>query len=163
MADLDDLYRVLSHPEVMRYFPTGPYSHAQTKDFINWCQSVYQAKGHGLFGIVLPPAQPIIGYCGFHFQEVHGIAEVEICYRLHPDYWGHGLATESATLVRDFGFSVLKFPRLISVIEPENIRSIRVAEKLGMTYWKPHPSSEGSRAYDIYRVERDDSVMADLR
>jgi RimJ/RimL family protein N-acetyltransferase len=151
---LEDLFQVLSRPEVMRDFPTGPNSKAETEKFISWCQSVYQAKGYGLYAVVLPPDKRVIGYCGFHFQDVHGVPEVEICYRLHPDYWGRGIATEAAKLVRDYGFSVLKCPRLISAIERENTRSIRVAEKLGMTYWKPHPL-EGSLSFHIYRVENE--------
>ena len=73
----------------------------------------------------------VIGYCGFHHHpEVPG--EVEIGYRLHPDYWNRGLITEAARAVRDHGFADLKLPRVISLIHPENIPSRRVAEKNGM-------------------------------
>jgi ribosomal-protein-alanine N-acetyltransferase len=55
--------------------------------------------------------------------------EVEIGYRLHPDYWNRGLITEAARTVREHAFGVLKLPRVISLIHPENIPSRRVAEK----------------------------------
>jgi RimJ/RimL family protein N-acetyltransferase len=80
----------------------------------------------------------VVGYCGYYHHELDGVPEVEIGYRLHPDYWGRGLATESASLVRDFGFSTLGFPRLISIIDPGNVRSIRVAERIGMTFLRYH-------------------------
>jgi RimJ/RimL family protein N-acetyltransferase len=44
------------------------------------------------------------------------------------------LATETATVVRDLSFDHFGLQRLISLIHPNNVRSIRVAEKLGMTY-----------------------------
>jgi ribosomal-protein-alanine N-acetyltransferase len=58
--------------------------------------------------------------------------EVEIGYRLHPDYWNRGLITEAALAVRDHGFRDWKLSRVISLIHPENIPSRRVAEKNGM-------------------------------
>ena len=73
----------------------------------------------------------ILGYCGFfHHPEV--LEDVEIGYRLHPDYWNRGLITEAAQAVRDHGFRDWKLSRVISLIHPENIPSRRVAEKNGM-------------------------------
>ena len=62
--------------------------------------------------------------------------EIEIGYRLHPDYWNRGLITEAAGAVRDHGFRDRKLPRVISLFHPENNPSRRVAEKNGMTVEK---------------------------
>src|SRR5437867_11320419 len=77
-----------------------------------------------------------IGYCGFFYHPEHHIEELEIGYRLHPDYWNRGLITEAARAVRDHGFRDRKLPRVISLIHPENSPSRRVAEKNGMTIEK---------------------------
>jgi [ribosomal protein S5]-alanine N-acetyltransferase len=74
----------------------------------------------------------LIGYCGFFHQQVDGTEEIEIGYRLDPDYWSRGLATEGAQAVRDHAFRDLKLPRVISLIHPDNLPSRRVAEKSGM-------------------------------
>jgi len=74
----------------------------------------------------------MIGYCGFYHQQIDQMNEIEIGYRLHPDYWNRGLITEAAQAVRDHGFRDLKLPRVISLIHPDNIPSRRVAEKNGM-------------------------------
>ena len=66
------------------------------------------------------------------FQDIDGAPEVEIGYRLRPDYWGRGLGTEAAAATRDYGFGELGMTRLISLIQPENIASVRIAEKIGM-------------------------------
>ena len=136
----------------MRYSLSGPHSRTKTEDFLNWCQTQYQLKGHGLFAIICPPSERVIGYCGYYFQEIDSMSEIEIGYRLHPDFWGRGIATESAALVRDYGFANLRSPRFISIIEPENIRSIRVAQKIGMTLWKQH-LFKGQVPVSIYSIE----------
>jgi RimJ/RimL family protein N-acetyltransferase len=87
----------------------------------------------------------ISGFCGFLHQEVDGEKEIEIAYRLHPDFWGRGIGTEAARAVRDHAFGDLQLPRVISIIHPDNVRSRRVAEKNGMrlkkeTTFKNFPS-----------------------
>ncbi|WP_414528021.1 GNAT family N-acetyltransferase [Nodularia chucula] len=46
-------------------------------------------------------------------------------------YWGRGLATEGAKAAIEYTFHELKQSHLISLIFPENIASIGVAQKLG--------------------------------
>jgi hypothetical protein len=75
-----------------------------------------------------------LGYCGlFDLDAVNDRPEVEIGYRLLPVGWGHGYATEAARAVRDHALRDLGPRRLIALIDPANTRSIRVAERLGMT------------------------------
>jgi hypothetical protein len=79
----------------------------------------------------------VIGYCGlFYFPDIDGQPEIEIGYRLARSAWGHGYATEAALSVRDFAVTTLGIKRLIAMIDPSNLASIRVAEKLGMRYEK---------------------------
>ena len=78
----------------------------------------------------------LIGYCGFLHQEVDGAKEIEIGYRLHPDFWNRGLATEAARAVRDHAFANLQLERVISLIHADNHASRRVTEKNGMTIEK---------------------------
>jgi RimJ/RimL family protein N-acetyltransferase len=76
------------------------------------------------------------GYCGFFHQQVDRTDEIEIGYRLYPDYWNRGLATEAAQAARDHAFRDLQLARVISLIHPDNIASRRVAEKNGMIFEK---------------------------
>ena len=52
------------------------------------------------------------------------------------DYWGIGIATESTTPVVKYGFDKLDLERIIGLVMPGNIASIRVLEKLGFFYEK---------------------------
>ena len=130
------MYRIFCDAEVMR-FSDG----IQTKEWVHaWlhkCLEGYQIWGFGPYAVVEQNSQNIIGYCGLFFcPDIDGQSEVEIGYRLARSAWGRGYATEAAKAVRDFALTTLGIQRLIAMIDPSNIASIRVAEKIGMKYEK---------------------------
>jgi RimJ/RimL family protein N-acetyltransferase len=129
--DIDAMAQLFANPDFMR-FSLGIFTERKkTVDFIEKVMSWDRASLPSQFAVVPRGEEAVIGYCGFHHHpEVPG--EVEIGYRLHPDYWNRGLITEAARAVRDHAFADLKLPRVISLIHPENIPSRRVAEKNGM-------------------------------
>ena len=129
--DVDAMALLFANPDFMR-FSSGVYTERkQTVAFIEKVMGWDRASMPSQFAVVPRGKHTVIGYCGFHHHpEVPG--EVEIGYRLHPDYWSRGLITEAARAVRDHGFAYLKLPRVISLIHPENSPSRRVAEKNGM-------------------------------
>jgi len=133
--DRDALARVISDPETMRHYP-APYDLAGVEQWISRNRSRYVKDGHSLWGMVLKSSGELIGDCGLIRQEVDGDSLVEIGYHVRRDHWGKGLAPEAAAACRDYGFSRLGEPRLISLIRPENLPSRRVAEKVGMALWK---------------------------
>ena len=128
--DLDRLSELMANPGFMR-FSTGLYSREQTATFLDKILG-WEEKGiPSLLAVILPETGKLLGYCGFYHPE--GFDDTEIGYRLDPEFWNRGFATEAARAVRDFGFREWKLDRLISLIHPENIPSRRVAEKNGMT------------------------------
>ena len=129
-GDIDRLAELMANPDFMR-FSLGPYTRERTQGVLDKFLSWEKAGLPSPFAVVLRGNTEVLGYCGFlHHPEVP--EEVEIGYRLHPDYWNRGLITEAAQAVRDHGFRDWKLPRVISLIHPENIPSRRVAEKNGM-------------------------------
>ena len=62
--------------------------------------------------------------------------DMEIGYRLMRAAWGRGLATEGSRALIDYGFGVLRAPRVIAVALEANVASTRVMEKLGMSVWR---------------------------
>lgn len=137
IEDLEQIHQqVFSDAEVMR-FGDGP----QTKEWVHqWlgCHiEGYKKYGYGPYAVTEQDAQKIIGYCGlFYFPDINGKEEVEIGYRLGRSTWGQGYATEASSAVRDFALDDLRLQRLIALIDPGNIASVRVAKKLGMQYEK---------------------------
>lgn len=129
--DIDAMAQLFANPDFMR-FSLGVFTERKkTVDFIEKVMGWDRANIPSQFAVVPRGEDAVIGYCGFHHHpEVPG--EIEIGYRLHPDYWNRGLITEAARTVRDHGFADLKLPRVISLIHPENVPSRRVADKNGM-------------------------------
>ena len=132
IRDREALISILSDAEVMRYSIIGVHDRQQIRQFIEQRLISYLEFGFGLYAVVHKHDRQMIGYCGFFLQSLEGHKEVEIGYRLAKEYWGRGLATEAATAVLNYGRQRFNFSRFVCLIDPENIRSVNVAQKLGM-------------------------------
>jgi [ribosomal protein S5]-alanine N-acetyltransferase len=129
--DIECLADLMANRDFMR-FSLGPYTREQTQGVLQKFLSLNQAGLPSQFGAIFRGNNELIGYCGFLHWRLDGADQVEIGYRLHPDYWNRGLASEAAQAVRDHAFRDLGLPKVISLIHPDNIASRRVAEKNGM-------------------------------
>jgi ribosomal-protein-alanine N-acetyltransferase len=137
LADADAMNGIFGDPQVMRY-GEGVQSPQWIHDWLRDCLQTYQlGRGIGPWAVVEKDKKSTIGYCGlFYYPDVNGQPETEIGYRLARAWWGMGYATEAVTAVRDYGFNTLGIPRLIAMIDPQNLASVRVAIKAGMHYEK---------------------------
>jgi len=131
-SDFKIAHQLLSDPEVMRFSLNGPYSEEKTTDFINHCIQQTENKLPSLLAVINTATGLLIGFCGFYKQKINGVKEIELGYRLLKEYWGKGLATEAARAMKQHAFDEMGLTRLISIIEKDNIGSIRVAEKTGL-------------------------------
>lgn len=135
--DAEAMYDIFCDKEVMR-FSNG----VQTKGWVdNWVNikvvHYYQTWGYSPYAVVENRTQEVIGYCGLlFFPDIDGQPETEIGYRLSKQAWGQGYATEAARAIRDYALHTLNVKRLVALIDPANIGSIHVAEKIDMHYEK---------------------------
>ena len=132
MDDVDDLMGIFSDPVAMRFYPNTK-SRQEAEEWVRRVQESYRDNGFGLWVAVLEDSGEFAGQCGLTVQEVEGKNEVEIGYLFLRRFWGRGLATEAARAARDHGFHTLGYERLVSLIDPGNLASRRVAEKVGLT------------------------------
>jgi len=92
----------------------------------------------GLTDLAVEPAAPEHGIRRGWFgraQAPAGVAltfECELGYTFDPAFWGQGFATEAVRCVRDYARDVRRLTYAVSVILPQNARSRRVAERLGV-------------------------------
>jgi RimJ/RimL family protein N-acetyltransferase len=129
--DADFLLRMMSDPEVMRFYPK-PADAKEVREFIDRMREVYRTDGCGLWLVVDRESAEPLGRVGLLRQHVNGADEFEIGYMIDRPFWRRGLATETALAVREYAFVERKLPRVISLIRPENLPSQGVARKLGM-------------------------------
>lgn len=131
-GDAPYLSKITSNAEVMRFFPRV-LDYLETDEMLTRILSEYDKYGHCFLKVIRKDDGNFIGICGLLHQEIDGKEETEIGYRFLPEYWGKGYATEAAAGCIDYARSVLKKKQLIILVRPENIPSIKVAERLGAT------------------------------
>jgi [ribosomal protein S5]-alanine N-acetyltransferase len=130
--DVDTLLAVLGDPVAMQYYPAA-FDRRGVEEWIERNRSRYESDGYGLWAMLLKDSGELIGDCGCFLRDVAGRDEIEIGYHVRRDLWGNGYATEAAQACMQYAFTKLGVDCVISLIRPENVQSIRVAEKNGLT------------------------------
>ena len=146
--DADELLLIFSDPRVMASFDDQLFDRSMMERWVPRNLAHQDTYGYGLFSVLLRDEELVIGDCGLEHMDLEGVPEVELGYDFRSDYLGRGLATEAATAVRDFAFGELGLTRLISLIRPSNVASIRVAERIGMV--KESEIERGGHKYWVY-------------
>lgn len=162
--DLDNLFALYSDPEIRKYFPDGTLTYEVTKEELEWFLNGHPKHPElGLWATILKETNQFIGRCGLLPWTIEGQAEVEIAYLIAKEYWRQGLATEAAQAILQYGFEQLGLSRLVCFIDPANIASQRVAEKIGMTLEKEMDGFEGDGIpFRIYSISKHTSLPASL-
>jgi RimJ/RimL family protein N-acetyltransferase len=144
LGNLDSLHTLYSDPEVRRYFPEGSLTREETRATLEWF-----LNGHpdhpdiGLWATIHKETDRFVGRCRLLPWRIDEHPEVEDAYLLAKRYWGQGLGTEAAQSILDYGFEQLRLSRLSCLIDGGNLASIKVAEKIGMTFEKEGSDDEG--------------------
>jgi RimJ/RimL family protein N-acetyltransferase len=142
--DLDSLYALYRDPDVRRHFPEGTLTYAETKEELEWFLNGHPEHPElGLWATIHRATHRFIGRCGLLPCTIDERPEVEVAYLLAKEYWGQGLGTEAAQAILDYGFEKLHLSRLICLIDREHQASIRVAQKIGMTFEKEGRDEKG--------------------
>ena len=142
LEDVDDLLELVADDEVMRWIGGEAKDRAATVEHVERWIARWRQNGVGQFVVLLDGRA--IGRVGLlvwdartwetsTYEDAGEHAETELGWALARAHWGHGYATEAARAVRDWAYAERGVERLISLIAPDNARSIRVAEKLGAT------------------------------
>jgi RimJ/RimL family protein N-acetyltransferase len=160
-ADSEPFYRINSDPRVMEFFPAC-LTHAESDALIARADAHFEKHGFGPFAVEMRDGGKLAGFVGLFIPrfEAHFTPCVEIGWRLAPEYWNQGFATEAATRVLRLAFDELGLDEVISFTVPANLPSRRVMEKLSMAYTGEfdHPGlPEGHplRRHVLYRKPKD--------
>ncbi len=128
---------IASDPDVMRYITDGkPLPDEQAQEFVRRQIENFATRGFCMWKLLDRSRADtrIIGFCGLQPLIVEGQSEVEVGWWLAKDCWGKGLATEAARTAMGDGFRRVRLRRVVAIARPDNLASLRVMQKLGMTY-----------------------------
>lgn len=163
--DLDNLVNLDSDPDVMRFisggFPSSREAIANT--FLPDILSYYkQYDNLGFWAIIEKYSHEFIGWIvlrpesRFRFAKLLDAAEadvLELGYRLRKSSWGQGYATEVAKALINKAFTEWGFHKIIAWAMPENLASIRVMEKLGLTLQQEYVLTAADILPDVQLLE----------
>jgi RimJ/RimL family protein N-acetyltransferase len=131
--DLEPWAALNTDPEVMKYLGGVPLSREESDRIASGVNARYAADGHGFLAIERRTDGAFLGACGLQHEPWYP-DDMEIGWRLAREYWGQGYATEAATSWLEHGFTTMGLPRVISITDTPNLRSIGVMRRLGMTF-----------------------------
>jgi RimJ/RimL family protein N-acetyltransferase len=144
-ADHDVIHAVYSDPEVMRHVGHGAHqTMAETANALRIYGEVLARRGYSFLAVTERDTGTLVGDGGLHPLGGRG-PDVELGYTLARSAWGRGYATELGRALIEHAFTVLDAPRVVAQVEPGNLASRHVLEKLGMderevrmAYGRPH-------------------------
>ncbi len=128
-ADLDAMAVMLADPEVMRYFPR-PMMRPEAEAFIRRNLDRYRGSGTGLFAVCHEGVW--VGDCGLIVRQIDGRPQLELGYHFRREVWGRGYAAEAAQACLGLAWRAREASSVVALIRPENVRSRRVAQRVGM-------------------------------
>lgn len=141
MDDFDDLVALRCDPDVMRRTiddsPQLGVGEVQTPEqvelHIMTSEDYFKESGFAFFCVRKKDDGELIGQAGLiHWCYQLEQSEIELAFRMHKRFWGHGYATELANALIDWGLNELNIPRIISPVHPDNQAPRHVLEKVGM-------------------------------
>jgi [ribosomal protein S5]-alanine N-acetyltransferase len=150
-ADANAFFTLVSDPQILRYTGEAPVQNEAEALAILQARPLcdYQQHGFGRMACVLRKSNELIGFCGLKtLVELNN--EIDIGYRFRAETWGKGLASEAAYAAYTHGKKHLRLTRIIGLVMPENIGSVRVLTKLGMQREKAIRVPGESCDFDVY-------------
>lgn len=130
----EGLHAIDSDPEVMRYISGKPDTREDTAAVIARVKARWAEWGYSWWAFVEKDSRQIIGSGCIQHLARDKANQLEIGWRLRPDRWHRGFASEAAQAMVAFAFDILATPRLCAVCHPDNKGSARVMQRLGMSY-----------------------------
>ncbi len=133
LSDTESIFRYRSNPQIYEFQNWRPRTLQDVHDFIrekiskeiNISDTWYQ------FGIIIKETNELVGDFGVHFIDPDNL-QAEIGFTLSLEYQGKGYALEAAVSVINYLFSNLKKHRIIASVDPRNVKSIALLDRIGM-------------------------------
>ena len=175
-ADLDAFAEINADERVMEFFPrvldrdeSDALAELLAQGF---GAEGFAGAGFGVWAVELPGIADFIGFVGLGIPrfQAHFTPCLEIGWRLGFDHWGRGYATEAAKAALNYGFETLDYDEITAFTVPDNRRSRREMEKLGMIsdpaeeFDHPQlPEGHTLRRHVLYRLRRPETIPINKR
>ena len=130
--DFEQYRRMCIDPDVMRFLGDGrPMTNIEIWRQMAWFMGHWYFRGYGIWAVEEKDSGKLVGRIGF--IDPIGWPGFELGWTLARDSWGKGYANEGARRALSYAFGEMDRDHVISLIAPENVASVKVAERLGET------------------------------
>jgi RimJ/RimL family protein N-acetyltransferase len=136
-ASLDDaefMLRLLNEPSFLQFIgDRGVRTADDARRYIaSRLLESYERNGYGLWVVEPKGTGAPIGISGLVKRDT--LPDADIGFAFLPEHWGRGYAAESALASMRYGLDTLGLPRLLAITNPDNAASIRLLERIGLTF-----------------------------
>ncbi|MNO80663.1 Ribosomal-protein-serine acetyltransferase [compost metagenome] len=134
VSDSSSLFKIWSDPDVTKFMNVSCFTDEnQAKEMINLLDDLSRDSKAIRFSIIKKESNEIIGSCGYNSFDFEN-EKAEIGYDIAKSFWGRGYASEAICSLLDHAFSSLKLNRIEAKVDPENVNSIKLLQKLNFTF-----------------------------
>jgi [ribosomal protein S5]-alanine N-acetyltransferase len=131
--DLENIFRGLSHPEVIKYYGVNFNSRESTKEQMTWYRELVETGTGIWWAICSLEGDVFYGATGFNnLQKEH--KKAEIGFWLLPEFWSRGYVSEAVTAILNYAFTSLDLHRIEAYVEVGNENSAKALKKLKFEY-----------------------------
>ncbi|WP_313891511.1 GNAT family protein [Psychrobacillus sp.] len=134
VLDSPSLFKIWSDPDVTKFMNIATFTHEnQAREMIEILEELVHANKAIRFSMIELKSNEIIGTCGFNSIDFEN-AKAEIGYDIAKANWGLGYAPEGIHALLSYAFETLELNRIEAKVEPANMNSIKVLQKLNFTF-----------------------------
>ncbi|MCS2893631.1 GNAT family N-acetyltransferase [Parabacteroides faecis] len=132
-SDVENVYKGLSHSDVIKYYGISFDSLEATEEQMNWFADLVRNKTGIWWAICSSDNTTFYGAGGLNgLSKEH--KKAEIGFWLLPDFWGQGIMQEAFPLICNFGFKKLNLHRIEGFVDTENLNCIKSLKMLDFTH-----------------------------
>jgi len=154
--DKKNLIALLTDETVMKHVDFGAFTPEKAEAlWIKLIESFYPQGLKTIWAVFARADERYVGHAAIRPRPAKP-EDWEISYMLKTEEWGKGLATEIAEGLIKYGFEKLNLPEVFATIDDDNLASIKVAEKAGMSFLRYEFDEEGR--FSVYSIKTPKTV-----
>lgn len=132
-SDLENVFKGLSHPDIIKYYGINFDSMEATKEQLKWFSDLEESNT-GIWWAICSPDNKIFYGAGGLNNLIKEYKKAEIGFWLLTDFWRRGIMTEALPLICTYGFENLKLHRIEGFVDSENTKCKKAMTKLNFQY-----------------------------
>jgi len=156
LNDLEEFHTLETNEAVLKYLTNYPKrTLEESKEILFQVIEQYRNFKTGRLAMFDKATQGFVGWCGIKFNtHKRHIYEnfYDLGYRIHPNYWGNGLATEASIACLSYGLNELEITKINAIVNVHNTQSLKVISKVGFSYKESFLEDETEKNW--YEVAR---------